>query len=80
MHNFSISKGLTSVGKHGRGLRQKGHKDNKKRPSRRVHFKFIFIFIVYKQINKNLNFFFIIIIIAKANWKRRNTVTFLRYR
>ena len=50
VHKHREMKGLTSIGKHGRGLRQKGHKDNKKRPSRR------------------------------ANWKRRNTVTFLRYR
>ena len=32
-------RGLTSAGKKNRGLRVKGNKDNKKRPSRRANWK-----------------------------------------
>jgi len=50
VHKHRELRGLTSAGKKGRGLKVKGHRDNKNRPSR------------------------------WANWKRRNTVRFLRYR
>jgi len=50
VHKHRELRGLTSAGKKHRGLRVKGHRDAKKRPSR------------------------------WANWKRRNTVRFLRYR
>jgi len=50
VHKHRELRGLTSAGKKARGLRVRGHRDNKSRPSR------------------------------WANWKRRNTVRFLRYR
>jgi len=50
VHKHRELRGLTSAGKKHRGLRVKGHRDSKCRPSR------------------------------WANWKRRNTIRFLRYR
>jgi len=50
VHKHRELRGLTSAGKKHRGLRIKGHRENKSSPSR------------------------------WANWKRRNTVRFLRYR
>ena len=38
-HKHREMRGLTSAGKKGRGLRVKGHRDNKNRPSRRANYK-----------------------------------------
>eukprot|EP01017_Pseudomicrothorax_dubius_P006780 TRINITY_DN11_c0_g1_i1.p1 TRINITY_DN11_c0_g1~~TRINITY_DN11_c0_g1_i1.p1 ORF type:complete len:245 (-),score=76.64 TRINITY_DN11_c0_g1_i1:144-815(-) len=38
VHKHREQRGLTSIGKRHRGLRAKGHRDNKKRPSRRSNY------------------------------------------
>jgi len=39
VHKHRELRGLTSAGKKNRGLREKGHKDAKKRPSKRANYR-----------------------------------------